>query len=711
MSLSQEHNSLKRDHDSFDFDSLVDLEKPFIVPTEISQTYSQLEDPERDSGESSMPTPPVSIGTNKMDVSPGRSRSASLTEAGSDTPSRGSTPMAASDFMSFAQQASPSPSIFAGLNGSAPPPAKKAKLSYAEKEAKRIAKDIKDQEQAEEKAIKQREREAQVAEKAKRDAEKDAEKRKREAEREQKRAVQEVEKAAKEEKKRRKEEEKLEKQRVEEEKKKKDGKQKPLTSFFQTSAAQKPNPLAERRSESPVSTSNEPAIVASTSTSAPRKPERTAYEKAFSDFFLFPDVTVAPNNRFERDEEASKSLHCAIDSYILGDRSPGHPRQFDAFDLFRLSAHDNMPRGKHCMPVREIMAEMFGKSTRPIDLTTDSQNTQIKRTHDLLRKIPLKLLKFQEDVRPPYKGTYTSRPVNGMVKLARNPWRRDLPDTNYDYDSEAEWAEDEDAEDLHSEGEEDEDMGDDAEDMDGFLDDENDEIANSKRLVLQGDLEPISTGLCWEDHHKRTTNVKLMPYRMENILSKCSKGSGFSLNEEMPTNTGRAMKSIDPFSSQYWEPTIVAHTTMDPPRVPLNTLKASSLTVNGSSNPAKPVKPFFTSASDLLKLNPSPGQLSTHLTPIPPHSTALPSSSNTGLTAPAATAKPKKLVPAEDMHDFKREIEGSNLSKVGLIEVLKKKFPGRSGAAIKSTLELIAKRAGTKEVDKRWVIVDESNAA
>jgi chromatin assembly factor 1 subunit A len=131
----------------------------------------------------------------------------------------------------------------------------------------------------------------------------------------------------------------------------------------------------------------------------------------------------------------------------------------------------------------------------------------------------MKLLQFQEDVRPPYRGTYTSRPVTGMTKLARNPMRRDLPNTDYDYDSEAEWQEDEDAEDLKSEGDEDEEVDDD-EDMDGFLDDENDEIANSRRLVLQGDLEPVSTGLCWEDRKKRNTNVKMIPYRMEVILGK-----------------------------------------------------------------------------------------------------------------------------------------------------------------------------------------------
>jgi chromatin assembly factor 1 subunit A len=174
-------------------------------------------------------------------------------------------------------------------------------------------------------------------------------------------------------------------------------------------------------------------------------------------------------------------------------------------------------------------------------------------------------------------------------------------------------------------------------------------------------------------------------------------------------NADHSLKTIDPFSSKYWEPLPVVHTTMDPPRLPLNTLKTNSSTVNVPST-HKPVKSFFTPASDLLKLNSSSQpHLSTHPSPIPSHSTS--SSSRPTTTSLTANAKPKKLIPAEDMDDFKREVEGSNLSKIGLIEVLKKKFPGRSGAAIKSTLELVAKREGSKEADKRWVIVDESGVA
>ena len=550
MSVVQEHASLKRDHDSFDFDSLVDLEKPFTVPTNLSQTYtSQIEDRDVDSGESSTPAAIVSVRTRKLD--PNQSGSTSLTDAGCMSSVKRKSPIPHSELISpLPQQASALPSAFAVLNGSAPPPTKKPKLSFtdteAEKDAKKIAKGIKDHELAQERAAKQQERQAQAEEKARQNTEKTAERRQKEAEREQKRLALEAKKAAraerkrkkeeeksmkeeekrrkeeekrrKEEEKRRKEEEKLEKQRAQQEKQNKDGKQKPLTSFFLTSTGANLNVLAPGRSESPAPNSCLLTAVANPATSPPKKLEKIAYDNIFSDFYLFQDVTMAPTNRFERDDQASLVLHSTIDSYILGDRSPHRQRGFDAIELFQLSGHANISRGKRCMPIREIMAEMSGKSARPIDLTTDSQNTQIKRANNLLRTVPLKFLKFQEDVRPPYRGTYTRRPVNGMARLARHPLRRDLPDTNYDYDSEAEWVEDEDAENLDSEGDDDEDVAEDGEDMEGFLDDENDDHANSMRLIVQGDLEPISSGLCWEDYRKRSPKVKMMPYRMEFVL-------------------------------------------------------------------------------------------------------------------------------------------------------------------------------------------------
>jgi chromatin assembly factor 1 subunit A len=298
-------------------------------------------------------------------------------------------------------------------------------------------------------------------------------------------------------------------------------------NFFKAPAVQ-----AEKRAgshdgvgKSPLPPSLSVADKVGTYPGTPSKPQKSVYEKNFLDFFVHDDVTVAPINRFERDEASTELAEKNIDSYLAGGRSPKRKCTLNAEVLFHLSTYSSQPRGKICMPVREIMTELYSDATHPIDLTTDSQTTdsqavRVKRATTLLREIRMKFLGFREDVRPAYRGTYTSRPVSGMQKLARNPMRRDLPNTNYDYDSEAEWVEEDvaDAEDLGSEDEEEED--DDGDDMNGFLDDENDEMRHARHPGLQGDLEPTSTGLCWENREGKNENVKLITNRMEIILGK-----------------------------------------------------------------------------------------------------------------------------------------------------------------------------------------------
>ncbi|KAL8898369.1 MAG: hypothetical protein Q9192_002123 [Flavoplaca navasiana] len=73
-------------------------------------------------------------------------------------------------------------------------------------------------------------------------------------------------------------------------------------------------------------------------------------------------------------------------------------------------------------------------------------------------------------------------------------------------------------------------------------------------------------------------------------------------------------------------------------------------------------------------------------------------------------SKPLKRVAVEVMEDFKRAVDGSDLTKAGLIEILKKQFPKQSKDAIKDTLGMIAERVGPKEKDKRWVVKDVANS-
>lgn len=62
------------------------------------------------------------------------------------------------------------------------------------------------------------------------------------------------------------------------------------------------------------------------------------------------------------------------------------------------------------------------------------------------------------------------------------------------------------------------------------------------------------------------------------------------------------------------------------------------------------------------------------------------------------------------MHKFKEAIkEYDDMSKIGIIELLKKRFPGQKAAQIKNTLEVVARRVGNKEVEKRWVVIDDED--
>ncbi|KFY43522.1 hypothetical protein V495_03910 [Pseudogymnoascus sp. VKM F-4514 (FW-929)] len=553
------------------------------------------------------------------------------------------------------------PSAFSMMSGAGQPPKKKAKLTFAEQEHKKILKEIRDRERAEERAKKEAERREKEHDKAIKDAAREADRLKKEVEREEKRLAKEAEDAEKERKRKVKEEEKKakdeekrkkdeEKQRLEEEKKKKERSQKKLNSFFTLQPAKKP--------EKDVSPEPGNAAGGAPDDKSPHKrSELSDYDKAFPAFFVQNSVTLAPILRFERDEFATQTLENELDACLNGSKASERPQKLDATKAFNIPHNCFTRRGRRCVPVKQIMSHLLGGSSRPIDLTTDSQNAQIKNTRTSLRAIPYKILKFAEDVRPPYIGTYTKQPVSGAARLARNPIKRDLPGVDYDYDSEAEWEEPgEDEEDLGSEGEDEEEDGE--EDLDGFLDDAEDEIANARKLVMLGDLEPKSTGLCWEDEQGKYPSGEMRGFRMEVIHENI-----------------KVTAPIDPFATHYWAPP-APPPSMQPPRLPLNPMKGTSAHVNGPS--AKTVKMFGLSVAP---------------------STSKPSSS----AKSASGSGTKKLVAPEEMDAFKLAVQGSELSKLGLIEVLNKQFPKSSKGCIKNTLEVFAKREGGKEAEKRWV--------
>jgi chromatin assembly factor 1 subunit A len=132
---------------------------------------------------------------------------------------------------------------------------------------------------------------------------------------------------------------------------------------------------------------------------------------------------------------------------------------------------------------------------------------------------------------------------------------------------------------------------------------------------------------------------------------------------------------IDPFSTAYWDPPVRAtNALMDPPRMPLNAMKPTSANVNGPNTLTK-----MFGKPDIAKVAPQDTK------------------------AIKVAAKP---VSAEDMPAFKQIIQGSELSKVGLIEVLKTQFKKTPKASIKFSLENVAKMVRSTDGEKRWVLND-----
>jgi chromatin assembly factor 1 subunit A len=363
--------------------------------------------------------------------------------------------------------------------GQAHPAKKRRKLTEEEKKA-----------QADEKAAKEAERERKRKEK-------EAEAEKKKAESEKKKAEVEKKKAEVERKKREKEEEAQRKQRA----------QPKIGSFFtkQTLTTNLKEPQARTD------------LAVGTRSPSPAVQERSEYQRLAQGFFVKENVTLA-GNKFALSPESQDAKAAVLDDYVTGRRAPIEIKPADPFQALNLPKGIVRPRGKMYPSVRGLLSGSDDIQTSAIDLTTESQNLHIQETRQALRQIPLKHLKFYEDVRPAYYGTVTSvGSLASLRKLAKNPTAKDLP-LNYDYDSEAEWVDDGDdgeGDDVSLMDEDDVD-DEDGEGLDDFLDDSED-VGRGPRPIA-GAMEPESSGVCFEDRTRKNPNPQMYKYRMEFMI-------------------------------------------------------------------------------------------------------------------------------------------------------------------------------------------------
>ena len=457
-------------------------------------------------------------GSPQYQITPARSSAPQVpasSQACSPSPSPVNLPIFASSVASNTTAAAvPGP-----LAATVERPNKRTKLNFAEKEARQIERQFKEQQRAEEKTKKGEEKAKRWENKAR----KHEEKRVKDAEKEERKKLKEEQAKAREAEKQRKQEEK---QKAEEEKNKKarvsyyGGSQMAvsvkliflqsqlrLNAFFVQPSMPNgiPNASPARDTASSLN-SRRSSIAEIKEMEAPRERSRSVsvtpqkarlsdYERQFPPFFVQSHTVLAPHSRFSRDKRGLEYAQKKIDEGL--GQAGRTVRPFNAHDLLHLSPGSNQ-RFPRIPAVKDVIAKIQGSARRPLDLTKSPSRRSSQNPTDLLKIIPMKYLKFFEDYRPPYTGTFT-KGLNrrAMSKLCRKPFGRELPNTDYDYDSEAEWEDPEEGEDLDSEGEEE--IGEDEEEneMEGFLDDEDNDAV--KKRPLLGDLEPTCSGVCWED--------------------------------------------------------------------------------------------------------------------------------------------------------------------------------------------------------------------
>ncbi|KAG0633857.1 chromatin assembly factor 1 subunit A-domain-containing protein [Tuber brumale] len=343
------------------------------------------------------------------------------------------------------------------------------------------------------------------------EAEKEAREKER-LEREKERLTREKERLAKkaerDEKRRVKDEEK---KKREDEKAKKEKAQMRLVSFF-TKPAAGPTPQS-----TPPSTASTSTQIVVGSPPPPdirlKKQGWTDYERSFQPFFVKPNVTVAPVP-FERDHNYKLAIKDTLDSALSLPPSQNSNSIRDPEFCSGQSAPVEIGERLTIGRIEELMhipQHKHGRRGKPPNYSTKDILAKINAPNsvylNLLNSLPHKFLRFAEDVRPPYSGTYTKRPASSGLLRGRNPFQKSLPKVDYEYDSEAEWEQeglDGDGEELLSDEEDEEDGDSGDEDLEEFLDDEEEEVASKNRRGAVSALVPICSGLCWEDFMGKT---------------------------------------------------------------------------------------------------------------------------------------------------------------------------------------------------------------
>ncbi|KAF3941087.1 hypothetical protein ABW19_dt0206278 [Dactylella cylindrospora] len=613
-------------------------------------------------------------------------------------------------------------------------PKKRAKLTAAEKaekekekEEKRKEKEEKEKEKAKIKAEKEEQKRLKDEEKAKKEAERAAEKARKDEEKAKKDAEKAVEKAKKDEEKKAKEEEKAKKERN----------QLRIANFFKpggASAASSSGP-SKPTAQTPPTKTDAPSVSATSNmvqdvemtdsnekVTTTEKSSKTDYNKYFQPFFIRPGVTVASMHSFEKDEPAAEFACKNIDRLVL--KRP--PESMDEMDLdetkflaprplpkgyfeeaFSLPPAKRVKRGK--LPKFSTKQILAGLNSSPVPDFSGSRKRDTTDYLSELKKLPRKVLKYAEDVRPAYRGTFTRIPTASGLKKGRNPFQKTLPGIDYDYDSEAEWVQelDDEGEDLMSEEEEEPVEVGSADEMDDFLDDE--EEPARKLHAATGPLIPFSSGIVWEGEHPKSDEweklrlgvlvaghaAPINPFSIEywtkpkqvsqpGLKVQASiatalpgdqvrrQKSQINSNGGQPQQVGVAGNAIASFTTTSWRSLPVTAWLEKDERAKLEAMETSGIQVTGGDL----IDPTF-----VYKVGMKPARQFSYL---------------------ADMLKIPEQFTSSNIPNVIATVAGSDNTKIGMLEALKKEFSSIKKPVLKEFLDRFCRREGPG-VHKLWI--------
>ncbi|ORX36523.1 hypothetical protein BD324DRAFT_629227 [Kockovaella imperatae] len=466
-----------------------------------------------------------------------------------------------------------------------------------------------------------------------------------------------------------------------------------MASFFSKKPVVQPKAVASPSKPAEATASS------SESNPSPSRPVVSDFERTFKPVQKRPNVYWAPINAWHEARESSSKQDAAETSSVQG----WSAKDFLKDHLGR-HGHSLAPPPRASLPPGLKTAPRFGSVG---DVWREHEEAEDPRkVLELLKdrtRFPWKVLAFDDQVRPPYCGTFSKKSV---AVGARTPFAQD-PALDYSYDSGDEWQDDDGGEDVDDFGEGRAGSGDDEDDEGGEEEDEFDDWLDDSEEVgfarpgdrsISGSPEPLEIGPSGAEQTKLPRQVvksRQVPKKVVKLtpswrgpMWESEIGSGFSgMTEYRLQLLNDTPESIDPFTYTSSDPAQAFKTNFSSTVIGTH-LSVRCLLSADPITPRPPVPPFDANMSTLQ----ADGQSG-------------PSGSGSG---PRGANGPKIAFPDHLLGDLLRLVEGSRKIRTDLISQLRERFEGfATKAAIEAKLKVVAVREG-KSKDSPWKVLPEA---